>query len=106
MASSSARDPRGKPGMARPGSLPYNWGQEEQGASLPLSPPPQNPRKWTGAAPQVETSVLVRRRGEGCWADGDRGHPWWVTRWVPTVRFAIRGRCWQRKRQHDKKWMI
>lgn len=56
--------------LAQPGSLPYKWGQEEQEVSH-SSPSPTEAYEVEGLFPTVERSVLIRRRGKECWADGN-----------------------------------
>lgn len=73
----------------------------------PLFPAPtESYEVGRGSSRQQREVSLSAERGKDAGQMVTKGLPWWVSRRVPTVRFAIRGRCWQRKRQHGKKNMM
>lgn len=82
-------------GLAWSGSLSYKWAQEEQGITSPSFPaPPQNPLRWGRTVAHRREVSLSEEGGRDAGQMVTTGHPQWVTRQVPTVRFAIRGGCW------------
>lgn len=68
--------------------------------------PPENPVKWGSTISPSREVSLSEEGGRDAGQMVTTGHPQWVTRQVPTVRFAIRGGCWQGRRHCDEKSMI